>query len=259
MSLQNFSDVVGANSIVDQNIYCDESTHLENDGYPFLVLGAIGCAKERVRETHQEIRNIIVRHGLPESFEIKWSKVSPGKYEFYEELVNYFFQNSDLRFRAVVASKRDLRHKDYGQSHDDWYYKMMYLLLKGIIPQAPASAFIYLDKKDTRGGIKVQKLHDVLKNSLYDFNQERVQRLQIVESHHVGLMQLADLLMGAVNSENRLKMETEEPSIQPSKAKAALVKTISERAGLNLTKSTLLSQEKFNLFQWDGNGVQRRG
>ena len=223
------------------NIYCDESTHLPADGMPFLVLGAVSCPTSKSAEASKRMFEIRARHGIPHDFEIKWSKVSPAKYAFYLDLIDYFFDDDDLTFRTVVSPKQGLTHDRFSQSHDDWYYKMMFLLLRNIL-RPETGAHIYLDKKDTRSGIKVEKLHSVLANAAYDFDRRLVRRVQIVESHHVNLLQLADLLIGATNYANR--------GLAGSSAKMALIERIRLRSGKSLTQSTLPSEPKVNVFKW---------
>ena len=118
---------------MEYNIYCDESCHLPNDHQPIMVLGAIWCPKDKAREIAENIRRIKVKHNLPPFFEIKWTKVSPGKADFYLELIDYFFEEKDLHFRGLIAEKEGLDHVKYYQDHDDWYYKMYFNLLKIII------------------------------------------------------------------------------------------------------------------------------
>lgn len=223
------------------NIYCDESGHLPNDRQPVMVLGAVMCPTDKSREISVRLREIKERHHLPRPFEVKWTNVSPAKYEYYQDLVDYFFDDDDLKFRAVVAPKAKLDHARFDQSHDDWYYKMMYQLLTRLL--TPQNAYrVYLDKKDTHGGEKARKLHDVLANSMYDFDHRIVERVQIVESHAVAQLQLADLLLGAVSYTNR--------ELTTSDAKASIAKRVQQRSGYHLTRSTLLREEKFNLFHW---------
>jgi len=227
------------------NLYCDESCHLENDRQPVMVLGTVWCLQEKAREIAVRLREIKATHGLPPNFEIKWTKVSPAKQDFYLAVLNYFFDDDDLHFRAWVAHKAGLRHADYGQSHDDWYYKMMFGLMEPLLK--PDACFrLYLDKKDTRGAVKVEKLHEVLCNNLYDFNRAIVERVQVVESHAVEQLQLADLLIGAIGYVNR--------GLRGSVAKNALVARIRERTGYTLERPTLLRESKFNLFIWRGQG-----
>ena len=141
------------------NIYCDESCHLENDHQQVMVLGSIWCPLEKTKEISVRIREIKQRHGLASSFEIKWQKVSPAKQIFYMDLVDYFFDDDDLHFRAlIVPDKSRLHHQDFSQDHDAWYYKMYFDMLKVLlVPRAEYR--IYLDIKDTRGADKIKELH----------------------------------------------------------------------------------------------------
>jgi hypothetical protein len=223
------------------NIYCDESCHLEHDGQPLMVLGALFCEAKKTREVAERIREIKERHGLPRGFEIKWTKVSPAKVEFFRDVVDYFFDDDDLHFRALIADKSRLHHEAFAQTHDEWYYKMYFGLLKALL--SPDQRYhIYLDIKDTRGAAKVERLHDILCNSMYDFNRRIIGRLQLVRSHEVEQMQLADLLIGAVGYANR--------GPATSAAKQALVERIRKRSGYSLRSTTLLREQKLNLFHW---------
>ena len=223
------------------NIYCDESTHLPNDGRPYMVLGAIVCPANRAREIAVRLREIRAKHKIRPDVEIKWTKVSPSKIDFYLDVIDYFFDDDDLSFRAVVAPKAGLDHERFAQTHDDWYYKMMFYLVRNVLP-AQDEAFIYLDKKDTNGQEKNERLRNVIANAEYDFGRSKIRRLQIVESNQVGPLQLADLLIGAVNYANR--------GDSSSVAKLRLIERIRGRSGVSLTHTTLLSETKMNIFRW---------
>ena len=224
------------------NVYCDESCHLERDRQPVMVLGAVWCPLEKSRETSVRIREIKTSHGLSPAFESKWTKVSPAKQAFYLDLLDYFFDDDDLHFRAlVVQDKSRLQHYLYGQTHDTWYYKMYFDMLKAVLD--PEACYrIYLDIKDTRSAAKITKLHDVLCNSMYDFGSQVIERLQTVRSHEAEILQLTDLLIGAVSYVNR--------GLQMNAAKLAVVERMRERSSYSLTKTTLLRENKVNLFMW---------
>jgi len=148
------------------NIYCDESCHLENDHQMVMVLGAVWCQLEKTREISVYMRELKKSHGLSTTFEIKWTKVSQGQQAFYLDLLDYFFDNDDLHFRAlIVPDKSKLRHELYGQDHDTWYYKMYFDMLK-VILDPDARYRIYVDIKDTRSATKINRLHDVLCNNI---------------------------------------------------------------------------------------------
>jgi hypothetical protein len=224
------------------NIYCDESCHLEHDHQEVMVLGVVWCPLEKSREIMVRLREIKAKHGMKQGFETKWTKVSPAKKAMYLDLVDYFFDDDDLHLRVlVVPDKKKLRHKAFHQDHDTWYYKMFFDLLKVLFD--PRCRYrIYLDIKDTRSADKVAKLHDVLCNNLYDFEREIIERVQNVHSHEIELLQLADLLIGAVSYANR--------GLTGNAGKEALVARIRERSGYVLTQTTLLREEKTNLFVW---------
>lgn len=227
---------------VTYNIYCDESCHLEHDHQPVMVLGAIWCPLEKVKEVNLSIREIKRKCGLAPSFEIKWIKVSPAKQAFYLELVDYFFDNKDLHFRAlIVPEKSKLQHDLYGQDHDTWYYKMYFDMLK-VILEPDGRYRIYLDIKDTRSAGKMAKLHDVLCNNMYDFQRQIIERVQTVRSHEVEPLQLADLLIGAISYVNR--------GLTGNSAKIALIKRLQEKSGYTLVQTNLLRENKLNLFVW---------
>lgn len=225
------------------SVYCDESCHLENDRQSAMVLGAVWCPKEKAREISVHIRELKKSHGLSTTFEIKWTKVSRGQQAFYLDLLDYFFENADLHFRALVLQdKSKLRHELYEQTHDTWYYKMYFDMLK-VILDPDARYRIYVDIKDTRSAAKIDKLHDVLCNNMYDFQRHIIDWVQTVRSHEVEILQLTDLLIGAVSYVNR--------GLHMNAAKLAVVERIRERSGYSLTKTTLLKENKVNLFMWE--------
>lgn len=227
------------------NIYCDESCHLEHDDIPVMVLGALWFPDRKKKEIFQRLKEIKEVHNMPTHFEIKWNKVSPAKSRFYLDLINFFFDDDDLHFRAIIVpDKNELEHERYRQDHDDFYYKMYFDLLKVILD--PECGYnIYLDIKDTWGWEKVAKLAEVLQNNHYDYSRELVRKVQQVQSTDVIPLQICDLLTGAIAYRNR--------GLHTNEAKIAIVKRIMQRSGYNLTQTTLLRESKFNLFHWQAN------
>ncbi|HEX04298.1 MAG TPA: DUF3800 domain-containing protein [Bacteroidetes bacterium] len=231
------------------NIYCDESCHLENDHQKVMILGAVWCPLDKTREIAVRLRGIKRKHELPPDFEVKWTKVSPAKKALYLDLVDYFFDEDDLHFRAlIVPDKSKLQHDAFqGQDHDTWYYKMYFDMLK-VIFQPDARYRVYPDIKDTRGAEKARKLHDVLCNNMYDFSREVIERLQLVHSHEIEQLQLADLLIGSVSYLNR--------GLEGNAGKIALIRRMQQRSGYSLTRTTLLRENKVNVFRWQAAEVQ---
>jgi hypothetical protein len=224
------------------NIYCDESCHLEHDQRKVMVLGALWCPTLAAHDIALRLREIKARHGLKPGVELKWTKVSGSKKQLYLDVLDYFFSCDDLHFRAVlVPDKSALRHSAFGQTHDDWYYKMYFTLLRTIL-NAGSCFRIYMDYKDTWGRVKVKKLGQVLASSLYDFPREIVERVQVTRSHEVEQLQLCDLLIGAVAYVNR--------GLAGNPGKVAFVEQMKQQSGFSLERTTLLGERKVNMLRW---------
>jgi len=118
----------------------------------------------------------------------------------------------------------------------------MYFDMLKVILRPDARYRIYLDIKDTRGARKAAKLHEVLCNDRYDFSRKVIERLQLVHSHEIEQLQLADLLIGAVAYLYR--------GLQGNGGKTAVIERMRQRSGYDLTRSTLLREEKVNIFRW---------
>ena len=236
--------------MTEYNVYCDESCHLENDGISVMVLGGVWCPKNKAGEVNMRIMDIKKKSEIHPLTEVKWTKVSPSKLDMYSELVNYFFDNSDLHFRGLlVPDKGVLNHKAYNQTHDDWYYKMYFDMLKTIL--TPSDMFnIYIDIKDNHSYEKSQKLMEVCRNKNYDFSGKNILKIQPIRSHEVQVIQLADILIGALGYANR-HFEEGHRSI----AKSALIDLIKNRSRYSLTKTTLYREEKFNILAWEPKAV----
>ncbi len=226
------------------NIYCDESCHLENDVHKVMVLGGIICPDDKRKQIYKEIREIKVKHGLKPNTEIKWTKIAPSKCDLYLDLVDYFFNNKYLGFRAIFLEKDKINHKKYSQTPDEFYYKIYYLMLKGVF-ESNYQYNIYVDIKDTQGHERTELLRNIC-NKLKirkDYSQELVKKIQEVRSHEVELVQLSDLLIGAVSYINR--------GLSDSKAKLCIIDKIKTYSKYSLTTSTFLKETKFNLFHWE--------
>jgi hypothetical protein len=224
------------------NVYCDESCHLENDHQQVMVLGALWCPLGKVREIIKRLREIKKRHNKNVNSEIKWSKVAPANRQFYLDVMDYFFDDDDLHFRAlIVLDKSQLHYHAASPSHDDWYYRMYFDMLKAIIN--PDAAYrIYIDIKDTVGAKKIRNLHEVLCGNMEDNARQIIEWMQLVRSHEVDIMQVTDLLIGTISYANR--------GLSTSEAKQDLVSRMRERSGYKLTKSTLPLESKVNLLVW---------
>lgn len=234
---------------ITYNVYCDESCHLEHDGINVMGLGAIWCDSAKVHHINTRISEIKKRNGVFPHSEAKWSKVAPVKLQLYQDLVNYFFDDDDLHFRVlIVPDKTCLDHERFSQTHDEWYYKMYFEMLKVIF--SPSNRYcVYIDIKDSHSTARAKKLHEVCCNDKYDFSHQIIRRIQPIRSNEIQIMQLVDILLGATTYTNR----SFTPDAQQSAAKHTLMSLIRERSGYTMRKTTLLREEKYNMLLWRAN------
>ncbi len=213
------------------NFYCDESCHLEKDGAPFMLIAYVSSAYNQVKMHNDNIRKIKQKHNL--HTEAKWSSISKSSYPFYSEMIDYFFA-TDLQYRAIVIDKSQLKHENFNQSHDDFYYKMYFQLLsKKIEPEFNYN--IYLDIKDSRSAKKVNGLRKYLNGNFI-----AVRNLQNIRSHESELMQLTDIITGAIGYYLR--------GFNKVIAKNKIIEKIQLHSKLPLNSSTAKDSQKFNLF-----------
>lgn len=222
------------------NIYCDETCHLEHDKEKVMVIGGIKCPKSQRKQIIDKIFHIKEECNIPKMAEIKWNKVSICNLEYFKKLIDLFLNTPDLQFRAVVVDKTKLNHELFGQTHNEFYYKMYYYCLINLV-DTQSESYIYMDKKDSKGSNKIRNLKEFISRKNHDFDQSKIVRMQCVNSAELPILQLADLLIGAVGYHNR-----DIPN--PSKSKLELVRFLQNRTGYSLEKSTSQLEQKFNLF-----------
>ena len=198
---------------MEYNIYCDESCHLRRDNSNTMFLGGIYCPTEAAHKFNKEIIELKVSHGWNPSTELKWTQIAPSNVELFLALVDYFFKNEHLRFRGYIA-----RGKDELNLEDD---------------------AIYIDTKDTIGYSKVQKLQRYLNGH---YHRSIVKKAQLVKSDHIALLQLSDVLIGAMSYKNR--------RLQTSVSKLAVIERIEELSSEDLRASVPYRYDKVNWYVW---------
>jgi len=213
------------------NIYCDESTHIENDGQPYMILSYISSPYHLLKMHNKNIRELKLEHHY--RGEMKWSSISKSQYPFYNELIDYFFSN-DLKFRAIVIDKSQLNHAAFDQDHNTFYDKMYYQLLNKKI-EHDSTYNIYVDIKDTHSYLKARSLKKYLER-----DYQNIRTLQVIRSFESELMQLSDILMGAINYKLR--------GLNKVTAKNNIIEKIEKICNKPLTQKTYPSESKFNLF-----------
>lgn len=217
------------------NFYCDESTHLENDGHPYMIYGYVSVAYNELKMIKEQIKAIKAKHNFDD--ELKWTNVHDKNYALYKELVDYFFM-TNMNFRAVIVDKSQIDNKRAEYTFNDFYFRMYFQLLHHDV-DLENKYNIYFDIKDTCSQKKLHKLKDILK-----WNAS-IQNFQFIRSHESSIMQLCDVLMGAINYNLRKECGEIEGKVV---AKIRIVEQIKERTNISLKLTSPLNAKKFNLF-----------
>lgn len=226
-------------------IFCDESCHLQHDGSDVMVLGALHCSAEKAEKLTRHIKWL--RHHHQYTPELKWSKLNKHQWPFYKDLIDLVIDDAEVNFKTtVVLNKKALDHQQYNAgSHSNFYYKMFYYTLRDFLHTGNEYR-IYLDYMDTLGAEKTRKLCEVLQNETYwQLNVSTT----IVQSYEAQLIQLCDLLIGAVAYKSRTDIEHKSP------IKNLFVDYLEAKLGRSLKCSTPPWEENFNVFRFVPRGA----
>lgn len=218
------------------NIYCDESTHLPRDKRPYMLMGFVGVPYPFTNDAKNAINDIKRKYGF--KGELKWTNICKKTEPMYAELIEYFFR-SNLKFRAVVIKKSEIDENRPEYTFNDFYFRMYYQLLHIPLMGKDNAYNVYFDIKDTCSHLKLKKLKECLQCN------SSIRHFQFIRSHESQLMQLADVLMGAINYNLRVS-ENDIPGCSDSKN--SIVRAVKQYSNISLEKSTYPSEEKFNLF-----------
>ena len=221
-------------------VYCDEANPdvltSANPRVRHLMIGSLWLPEEfrnEIKSRVQELRQRYEAWG-----EIKWSKVSPNRCEFYVELVDLFFAyGNGLRFRCISVDRTQLDMALNDNDGELGFYKFYYQLLHHWILDFN-SYRIFCDVKSNRDPERLPVLERCLERANLSSSVDDIQSLP---SHEVVLIQLCDLLLGAASS--RIN-----DTLHASTAKAAVVERLEASLGRTLT-ATHKSEEKFNIFK----------
>jgi hypothetical protein len=227
-------------------IFCDESCHLQHDGSDVMVLGALHCSAEKAEQLTRHIKWLRHQHNFTP--ELKWSRLHKQQWALYKDLIDLVLDDNDINFKTtVVLNKKTLDHQQYNAgSHSDFYYKMFYYTVRDFL-KLDNEYRLYLDYMDTLGAEKTKKLCEVLQSSTYW--QLKVSA-SVVQSYEVQLIQLCDLLAGAVAYKSRSDIEHTSP------IKNQFVNYLEQKLGHSLACSTPPWEEQFNIFRFVPRGTR---
>lgn len=229
---------------MDFEIYCDESRQeyfydRSGNGDRYVLIGGLWIEANERRDYKAKIRELRETHDVWGEF--KWNRVSPSRQQFYLSLVRLFFEEA-MRFRCIVLATRQLDAVRFHNSDNElMFYKFYYQLLHHWILDFN-SYRIFLDLKTNRLHSRIRTLERVLQNA--NLTSE-ILAIQALPSSQVDLLQLTDVLIGAVGYQ--FHKET------TSTAKLAVIREIETHLGHPI-QPTPRREQKFNIFRFRSGG-----
>lgn len=225
-------------------IYCDESCHLQQCDSDVMVLGALMCPNEDIEKVIKHIKWLKHKHNFTP--ELKWAKLNKFQIRLYQDIIDFIFDNTQIRFKStIIKNKKKLDHETYNDnSHDTFYYKMCYYTIRDFLEENN-SYRIYLDYMNTKGGEKTKVLTDVLKNKTY--NRIDISTF-IIRSHESILIQICDLIIGALAYESRNDIE------KTSQVKKDFISYLEIKLNRKINTPTSPWEARFNIFAFEPRG-----
>ena len=226
---------------MDFDVYCDESHPdlliSQKSNARFIVIGSLWLKQETRKTFKKEINEFKKQYFV--GGEIKWGKVSPSRFEFYKQLISWFFDKGhNLRFRAIVIDREKVNLLTYHDNDQELgFYKFYYQLLHHWITDFNCY-HIFCDFKVNRKKDRLHTLKQCLGNSNLSSTVPFVQAVRASESV---LIQMADLLTGLVSAKYNHSCLSQSPKgLLIQKCEDYLKKPIS---------ATGAQENKFNVFE----------
>ena len=217
-------------------IYCDESCWealYDKKSHQYAVIGGVWIPSEFRQEGKTIISNLKRKYGL--HGEMKWNRVCPKTIDMYLELVEQFFDHDELRFRAICIKTSEVNHERFNAGSGELgFYKFYFQLIHHWMLMGN-SYQVFLDYKTNGYQHRIQELGAILSNT----SAAELDQIQALPSEESAMIQLADILTGAVASAFNDNLT--------SQAKKHVRNLMEQRLGHKIT-GTAVSENKFNVF-----------
>lgn len=231
-------------------IACDESGTSSSAKY--LVIGSVWIAKNKLSEVEGRITELRLKRKC--WGEIEWSKVrksmSDEIFKMYQDFLALTFQDIPISFKCIVVKKSLLDMRTFHERDEELMrFKFIYLLLS-----RPGKRLLHINKN-----LRFHVIFDEFEQSTKSKEEKRVLRMKAFIERHLGvplehlqpcnshicsLVQLCDLLTGAVST----SWNQSPPRINEKKQE--LITYIKNKSGKKLTTRTLPTEKDFNIWVW---------
>ena len=222
---------------MNYEIYCDESCWealYDKDSHQYAVIGGVWIPAEKRQDVKARIADLKRKYSL--FGEMKWNRICPGSVEMYKELIQYFFDDEQIRFRAICIKASEVNHERFNAGNGELgFYKFYFQLIHHWMVMGN-SYQVFVDYKTNGYQHRVKELGSILNNA----STAVLTQIQALPSEESVLIQLADVMTGAVASSFNNQGTK-------SAAKQCIRELIEKHLGHGI-KGTSLGESKFNVF-----------
>ena len=177
-------------------IYSDESS---TGGERYMLIGGLWVPWDDELAIRASLMAVRAKHQL--RAEMKWTKVTDKMLRAYMDFVDVFFEQCSMRFKCIVLDTRILDYRTYNSGDKELgFYKFYYQLIsRNLSPRC--EYWLYTDERQNRKPYRLEALKLAVNNWWTSKKQVRpLRHIEPCKSHNDDIMQLADILLGAIAS-----------------------------------------------------------
>jgi len=168
------------------------------------------CSVQRAAILDAELKAVKERFGCT-GHEMKWTKASKKMLPAYSAFAQVFFDDPYSQF-TVTEVIRDRTWTNWGRNEEERFFKSYYVFIRRILRPYYYHYDIYLDYKQSKW-YRWSSLLFAINNGLKKYYDHLKRRnfigLQALDSKRSDLLQLVDVLLGAVRSKATAPHRTE--------------------------------------------------
>ena len=229
-------------------VYADES---RQTGHPYMLYGMI-ILPAADTGLESQIADLRRRHKYGND-EIKWNHLSKGKVDLYKSLVDTFLLSPDTSFRCMKIDPGEIDHHKYHDGNHETAFYWGYGMALSRNLEITHTYEIFMDARtdekpnriaDLKFSINAHWIQKQLAQEL--FVSEIVRDIKAVDSKRHNVLQVADMLTGAVG----FAMEKRGENIVSSTAKTELIDYITSSIGCECLATHQGRESRFNIWNF---------
>lgn len=183
-------------------IFADESN---TDKSRFMLIGGIWVDEITYQQVVEECKQFKRLNNWDENTKFNWKYISKKTLPQYCKFIDIFFKYN-LQFNCIIIDRKEINLKAENNDPELGFYKFYYQLLRHN-SKIGIPYYIYLDRRNNREPTRLDVLKEFLKRDTHPIDWfgfrttdqgRNVKALEFVNSETYNLIQLSDLLLGAI-------------------------------------------------------------